>query len=37
MTIIRVLMIVILVSIVLWTVLVLLGAAGVHVGGPFRL
>ena len=35
-TIIRVLMMVILVLIVLWISIVLLGAAGVHVGGPFR-
>ena len=32
-----VLMMVILVLIVLWVILVLLGGAGVHVGGPFRL
>lgn len=36
-TIIRVLMMVILVLIVLWIIITLLGAAGVHVGGPFRL
>ena len=36
-TIIRVLMMVVLVLIVLWIILQLLGAAGVHVGGPFRL
>jgi hypothetical protein len=30
-------MMVILVFIVLWIILQLLGAAGVHVGGPFRL
>lgn len=36
-TIIRVLMTVILVLIVLWVILVLLGSAGVHVPGPFRL
>jgi hypothetical protein len=35
--IIYVLMMVILVFIVLWIILQLLGAAGVHVGGPFRL
>jgi hypothetical protein len=35
-TIIRVLMMVILVLIVLWIIIVLLGTAGVHVGGPFR-
>jgi hypothetical protein len=35
-TIIRVLLTVILVLIVLWVLLTLLGAAGVHVGGPFH-
>jgi len=35
--IIYVLMIVILVLVVLWVILVLLGTAGVHVPGPFRL
>ena len=35
-TIVRVLMTVILVLIVLWIIITLLGAAGVHVGGPFH-
>ncbi len=35
-TIIRVLMTIIIVLVVLWVILALLGAAGVHVPGPFR-